>query len=100
MEIGDARAAGPKMPSDVWDFPRVVGNSRERRDWHPTQHPESLYDRMLGFSCGLEDTAVDMFAGTGTIFRSTAKCQKIGIEIDSEYCQQISKEHKIPIEVF
>src|SRR6218665_1344724 len=43
MELGDPRAAGPRVPDDVWDFPRIVGNSPERRAWHPTQHPEDVY---------------------------------------------------------
>lgn len=38
MELGDPRAKGPRVPDDVWEFPRVVGNSPERRglDTYPT----------------------------------------------------------------
>src|SRR5690606_29762098 len=47
MELGDARSAGPRVPDDVWEFPRIPGNSKERRAWHPTQHPEDLIRRII-----------------------------------------------------
>src|SRR5579872_4627516 len=55
MDQGDKRAAGPRVPGDVWDFPRVVGNAKERQPWHPTQHPVALYDRVIKYSCGPGD---------------------------------------------
>lgn len=43
---GDKRAAsGGKVPGNVWDFPRVTGNSRQRRAFHPTQLNEGLVER-------------------------------------------------------
>ena len=30
MQAGDKRAAGPRVPDDVWEIPRLVGNARER----------------------------------------------------------------------
>ena len=30
MLDGDKRAAGPRVPDDVWEIPRLVGNAGER----------------------------------------------------------------------
>jgi DNA modification methylase len=92
MRIGDARAAGPRVPGDIWDFPRVVGNSKERQDWHPTQHPVALYDRVIKYSCqGCEDF-VDLFAGSGTCFRAALlnpETHVLGIEKSKNYCDRL-----------
>jgi len=66
MRLGDARAAGPRVPDDVWEYPRIVGNAGERRVWHPTQHPVALYQR-IGKLANYQ--MLDLFAGTGTVFR-------------------------------
>lgn len=99
-KIGDKRAkAGGRVPLDVWDFPRVVGNSTERCSWHPTQHPEALYIRMMALSgCRRPGSwkVVDLFAGTGTIFRAARqlrtknpKIQAVGVEISKSYCDHM-----------
>lgn len=96
MRLGDSRAAGPKVPSDVWDFPRVVGNSPERKSWHPTQHPVVLYDRVMKYSVSLGGHFVDYFTGTGTCFRAgllNPTLRVTGIEQSEKYCDSILKEH-------
>lgn len=85
--IGDIRAnPNGRVPDDVWDFdcegiwtefPRVVGNSSERRAWHPTQHPEGLMERIVRLSGG--DRVFDAFLGTGTTMRV---CKRLGVECD------------------
>lgn len=93
MMVGDKRAAGLRVPDDVWDYPRVVGNSFERVKWHPTQHPVKLYQRMIGMSVAAPtDYVLDMFAGSGTCFR-TGYQNTIGIEIDSGYCEKLISTH-------
>jgi site-specific DNA-methyltransferase (adenine-specific) len=93
---GDKRANSiGKVPSDVFDFPRVTGNSRQRRKWHPTQLNEGLVERCVKFSCKETDTVVDPFAGTGTTLRV---CQRLGIactvgDIDYGYCKHIAEEN-------
>ncbi len=67
MLLGDPRAAGPRVPDDVWDFPRVVGNSPERRAWMPTQHPEALLRRIIGMTPGSK--WLELFTGSGTMLR-------------------------------
>ena len=94
MLLGDSRAAGPRVPDTLWSFPRVVGNSRERRSWHPTQHPEALVQRMMLFSCNSFETWLDCFCGTGTSFRVvSAGGPVIGCEQSAYYCEQIVKDN-------
>lgn len=95
MQMGDPRASGPKVPDDVWEFPRVVGNATERRGWHPTQHPEDLMRRIVLFRTDPGDTVVDLFGGTGTTLRV---CEGIGrraliSEISNSYCRKICEEN-------
>lgn len=92
---GDKRAnpAG-RVPLDVWEFPRVTGNSKERRSWHPTQLHPGLVERALLLTVPEGGSVIDPFGGTGTTLRV---CNKLGfdctlIEIDSEYCRRIMEE--------
>ncbi len=96
---GDKRAAkGGKVPLDFWDdFPRVVGNSKERRKWHPTQHPEGLIERMVLLSTKSGDTVLDLFSGTGTVLRV---CKRLGrssisVEANPYFCKKIAEENGI-----
>lgn len=95
MLLGDPRAVGFRVPDDVWEIPRVTGNSPERRSWHPTQHPEELLERIIKLSCNSSETFVDLFGGTGTSLRV---CNKLGVnceivEIDPEYVSLMKKEN-------
>jgi len=100
QEQGDKRAnpAG-RVPSDVFDFPRVTGNSKQRRSWHPTQLHEGLVERCIRLTTPPEGWVLDPFAGTGTTLRV---CKQIGspctlIEIDRKYCELISQEHGLDV---
>jgi len=80
---------------DVLDFPRVTGNSKQRRDFHPTQLHEDLVERCIKFSTKEGGKVLDTFGGTGTTLRV---CKKINrsctlIELDPFYCQKIQEEH-------
>lgn len=91
MELGDPRAKGPKVPDDVWEFPRIVGNSPERKSWHPTQHPEDLIRRIVLFHSDPGHNVVDLFGGTGTMLRvchPIGRCALIS-EISKNYCDNI-----------
>lgn len=96
QQNGDKRAAsGGKVPDDVFDFPRVTGNSKQRRPWHKTQLHEGLVERALKFTTRPGGKVVDPFAGTGTTLRV---CRRLGflctlIDIDREYCANIADEH-------
>ena len=83
--------------SDVFDFPRVTGNSKQRRPWHPTQLNEGLVERCLKLTTPPGGTVLDPFGGTGTTLRV---CKRINlpctlIEVDRDYCQQIAKENDL-----
>jgi hypothetical protein len=83
--------------TDVFNFPRVTGNSKQRRKWHPTQLNEGLVERCIKLSCKPYDTVIDPFAGTGTTLRV---CKNLGIacttsDIDHTYCEKIAEENNL-----
>jgi len=98
---GDKRAdPRGRVPGDVFDFPRVTGNSRQKRPWCPTQLHEELVERCIKLSTQEGGTVLDPFAGTGTTLRV---CRRINrqctlIEKSSDYCSEIAKEHALEIE--
>lgn len=95
---GDKRANPEgRVPGDVLDMPRVTGNSKQRRKWHPTQLNEDLYERCIKLSCKEGDTVCDLFAGTGTLARVAEKCgvNALLVEIDETYCEKIAEEHNL-----
>jgi hypothetical protein len=96
QEHGDKRAdARGRVPGDVFDVPRVTGNSKQRRAWHPTQLGETLVERCIKLSCGTQDAVIDACSGTGTVMR-VCKRLNVGcmsIEIDRNYCEHIAEEN-------
>lgn len=94
----DSRAdSRGKVPGDVFDFPRVTGNSKQRRLWHPTQLNEFLVERCLLLTSKEGDSVCDPFGGTGTTLRV---CKKINrdctiIEKEKFYCDKIAKENSL-----
>jgi len=96
QENGDKRAdPRGRVPGDVFDFTRVVGNSKQRRPWHPTQLNEGLVERCIRLTTPEGESVLDPFGGTGTTLRV---CRRLGypctlIEIDRDYCAEIVKEH-------
>lgn len=98
---GDKRAApGGRVPLDAWDFPRVTGNSKQRRAYHPTQLHEGLVERAIKLTTPPGGTVLDCFGGTGTTLRV---CDRIGcsctlVELSPFYCDMISHEYALEIE--
>lgn len=68
--------------SDVFDFPRVTGNSKQRRSFSPTQLHEGLYERCIRSCCKAGDTVVDLFAGSGTLGRVAPRCKVNGLMVE------------------
>ena len=100
---GDKRAAkGGRVPLDHWDeFPRVTGNSKQRRSYHPTQLHEGMVERCIKMSTIEGDSVLDVFSGTGTVIRACKRIRKrrvVSIEIDPFYCEKIAAEHGLEIE--
>jgi site-specific DNA-methyltransferase (adenine-specific) len=100
QENGDRRAdPRGRVPGDVFDFTRVVGNSKQRRPWHPTQLNEGLVEQCIKFTTCEGETVLDPFGGTGTTLRV---CRRINrpctlIELSPEYCGRIADEHGLDI---
>jgi len=104
MRIGDKRAS-PKgrVPGDVWftdflTYSRVVGNSKQRRKWHPTQLNEGLVEDCLLMSTPPRGTVIDPFCGTGTTLRV---CMANGwsctaMDVSENYCKKVAEENDIP----
>jgi DNA modification methylase len=66
-KYADARAnAAGKVPSNVWDFPRLVDNAKERVPGFPTQIPQALVERIVLATTDPGDLVVDPFTGSGT----------------------------------
>jgi hypothetical protein len=83
----------------VFRYPRVTGNSKQRRSWHPTQLHEGLVERCIK-SCTKEgDIVIDPFAGTGTTLRVCKNINRscITMDLSSFYCQRIADEHQLEI---
>jgi site-specific DNA-methyltransferase (adenine-specific) len=98
---GDKRASpGGRVPLDAWtEFPRIVGNAKERRPWHPTQHPEALVERAIKLSTREEDNVLDLFSGTGTVIRVCRRIHRntVSVELNPIYCDEIAKEHRMKL---
>ena len=81
------------MPDDVWDFPRVTGNSGQKRKWSPTQLNEGLYKRAIDFSCKPGARICDLFAGSGTMARVADETHDVHlIELSEPTFKNLCKE--------
>lgn len=94
-KYGDKRAdPRGRVPDDVWDFPRVCGTFKDRKKWHPCQHPKALIERIVKFSAVPGDLVIDMFAGSGNTLEVCKELgiDCIGIDISRQYCEKIAEE--------
>ncbi len=97
---GDNRAKGPRVPDDVWQFPRLVGNSRERISAHPCQLPEVLLERVIRCSTQPGDWILDPTAGAGTTLRVAQRLgrQYVGVEEQARFVELISERLAQPVQ--
>jgi DNA modification methylase len=100
MHDGDKRSAGPRVPDDVWQLPRLVGNSGERLSEHPCQLPEALLERIILCSTQPGDCVLDPTAGTGTTLRVAQRLgrQFVGVEQQPTFAALIRKRLDQPIQ--
>jgi adenine-specific DNA-methyltransferase len=75
-----------KIPSNVWQFPRVRYRMPEYEE-HPSQKPIALLERIIRASSHEGDTILDLFSGTFTTSYVAQQLnrQSIGIELQKEY---------------
>jgi DNA modification methylase len=87
QEMGDKRA-NPlgRVPGDVWQFPRLPGNAKERTG-HPCQMPETVLDRIIRATTNPGDLVLDPFAGSGTTLAVAKKLGRnfVGVELSEQY---------------
>lgn len=100
MKNGDKRAKGPRVPDDVWQFPRLVGNASERIASHPCQLPEELLERVIRCSTQPGGCVLDPTAGTGTTLRVAQRLgrQYVGIEEQAKFVDLINERLAQPIQ--
>ena len=97
---GDKRAdPRGRVPLDVFDFPRVTGNSKQRRAHFPTQLHEGLVERCVLMSTVAGERVADVFSGSGT---TAIVCKRLGrecdsIELDPTSCERIADELLVPV---
>lgn len=87
--INNMRGANP---GDVWEVSHIHYCQKNRQP-HPTQKPEALIERMVLASSNINDTILDPFCGSGTTLRVCQQLNRnaIGIELNSEYVEQIKE---------
>lgn len=100
MLDGDRRAKGPRVPDDVWEFPRLVGNAGERIQGHPCQLPEALLERVIRASTKVGDSVLDPTAGTGTTLRVAQRLGRryVGIEEQAAFVELIERRLEQPVQ--
>ena len=77
IKYNDKRAAKDgKMPANVFEFSRICGTFRERRNWVPTQLPEALVERIIKGHCRPGGRVLDPFVGSGT---TAMVCRRLGL---------------------
>lgn len=98
--LGDARAnpAG-RVPDNIWNFPRIVGNSWERVEWMNTQLPIELVTRIMKFSVKPNEIFIDLFAGSGSTLMTAAALNRLDkthvIELDKTTCEKIKTRKEL-----
>jgi DNA modification methylase len=85
------------IPTCVWEKNNHT-TSKEYVNWHPTQKPIEILDRMIRAYTNPNDTVLDIFSGSGStmIAASLSNRNFLGCEIDVEYYDKsISRHHDL-----
>ena len=96
--INNMRGANP---GNVWQFSHIHYCNSKRQS-HPTQKPEGLYERMILASSNENDCVLDPFGGSGTCLHVCQNTNRKGItiELNPDYCQMIEERLNKPFEGF
>ena len=81
---------------NIWHINRVVNVSKKQKikhpitgKPHPCPFPEELITRIIKMASNKNDIVLDIFAGSGTVFKVADELDRkwIGIEKELEYCE-------------
>lgn len=88
-------------PGNVWEFSHMHYCNAKRQK-HPTQKPEGLYERMILASSDEGDTVLDPFSGSGTCAHVCQHINRncVSIEINPEYVEMTKKRLEAPFSGF
>ncbi len=97
-KINNMRGANP---GNVWQFSHVH-YCHKNRQYHPTQKPEALYERMILASSNKGDVVLDPFVGSGTLLRVCQQLDRcaIGIDNNPDYIQMTKARLALPFQGF
>lgn len=93
QKLGDKRAdPRGRVPGDVWQFPRLPGNAKERTG-HPCQMPVAILERIIRVATNPGELVYDPFLGSGTTAVAAKRLGRryAGTEISSAYYAGILK---------
>lgn len=93
-KYNDSRAATEgKIPPNVWQFPRICGNFKEKRSWFPNQINQKVIERIIAGHCPEDGTVLDICVGSGTsVFAAMAMNRNcVGVDISKTCIQKISE---------
>jgi len=81
-----------KIPTDVWQKNNHT-TSKEYANWHPTQKPLALLERLIKAYTNEADVVVDIFSGSGSTMIAAKNCNRVfkGCELDQEYYRKSLK---------
>lgn len=87
------------IPTCVWEKNNHT-TSKEYVNWHPTQKPLEILQRMIKAYTNPGDTVLDIFSGSGSTWIATESVNRkfLGCEIDKEYYEKSIERHKELIE--
>ncbi|MBL4864786.1 MAG: site-specific DNA-methyltransferase [Pseudomonadales bacterium] len=89
MIAGDKRAAGPRVPGDVWTVRRLQGTSNDRVKWHPCQLPPEPLETLVHAYTNVGDLVAEQFSGSGSLARVALRLGRryIGCDTNPEYVE-------------
>lgn len=94
IRTGEAFEKGT-IPTCVWEKNNHT-TSKEYVNWHPTQKPLMILERMIMAYTNKGDTVLDIFSGSGSTWIAATNTDRkfLGCELDAEYYQKSIERHK------
>lgn len=85
-----------KIPTDVWEKNNHT-TSKEYVNWHPTQKPLELLERIIKANSNVGDIVLDCFSGSGSTMIAAQRLgrQFVGAEINKEYYERSLERRQI-----